>query len=154
MIHKESLIYCDEKMEEMIVRLSNRTGKAEDWPAKYGSTYENDVFSLHPYCWCYDKDCPWCAYCTCPPRYFVGDQEVMFDEKWNEERTVIYDRTCDFCVNKGMPLPNFHYKPLDLRVWWYKYIGRDMQQNIAVPDLNKVLNHCLESIRKVGNHDE
>lgn len=27
----------------------------------YGVTYENDVFAMHPYCWCDKDDCPWCA---------------------------------------------------------------------------------------------
>jgi len=26
----------------------------------YGITYENDVFMMHPYCWCEEENCPWC----------------------------------------------------------------------------------------------
>ena len=27
----------------------------------YGVEYENEVFMLHPYCWCDQDDCPWCG---------------------------------------------------------------------------------------------
>lgn len=25
----------------------------------YGCEYENDVFMMHPFCWCESPDCPW-----------------------------------------------------------------------------------------------
>jgi hypothetical protein len=27
----------------------------------YGINYENDVFMMHPYCWCEQDDCKWCS---------------------------------------------------------------------------------------------
>ena len=43
---------CDLTGESGIGGLGGRYG--------YGIEYENDVFMMHPYCWC-DKDgCPWC----------------------------------------------------------------------------------------------
>lgn len=27
----------------------------------YGGCWENDVFMMHPYCWCEKDDCPWCG---------------------------------------------------------------------------------------------
>ncbi len=26
----------------------------------YGVDYENNVFMMHPFCWCYEEDCKWC----------------------------------------------------------------------------------------------
>jgi hypothetical protein len=28
----------------------------------YGVNFENDVFMMHPYCWCDYDDCKWCAH--------------------------------------------------------------------------------------------
>jgi hypothetical protein len=49
----------------------------------YGAYFENDVFMMHPYCWCEKDDCPWCAGCECPDsafHYFTDGQEVDLDE--------------------------------------------------------------------------
>lgn len=27
----------------------------------YGARYENEVFLMHPYCWCDDDSCDWCG---------------------------------------------------------------------------------------------
>ena len=32
----------------------------------YGAYFENDIFMMHPFCWCEQDDCPWCMGCTCP----------------------------------------------------------------------------------------
>lgn len=29
----------------------------------YGSDFENEVFMMHPYCWCDQEECPWCGGC-------------------------------------------------------------------------------------------
>lgn len=57
----------------------------------------------------------------------------------NKRRTSRHDPECDFCKGVGVatkhggeprrPAPNFWYKPTDFKVWWYKYIGRDMETN-------------------------
>jgi len=49
---------------------------------------------------------------------------------------------CNWCSGDA---PNFHYKPLDFRVTWYKYIGRGMQYNkeISVEDCAKMLQDCI-----------
>lgn len=28
----------------------------------YGAKLDNDVFMMHPYCWCEHEGCQWCAY--------------------------------------------------------------------------------------------
>jgi hypothetical protein len=55
------------------------------------------------------------------------------DREWKDR----YDAcACDwhqgrgaFRFGKAADAPNFWHKPTDLRVWWYKYIGRDMKTN-------------------------
>lgn len=49
----------------------------------YGAHWENDVFLMHPFCWCEKDDCPWCFSCDCPEtahHYLVDDREVSFSE--------------------------------------------------------------------------
>ena len=49
----------------------------------YGQDFSNDVFMMHPFCWCEQDDCEWCAGCDCPDvawHYFVDDEEVTYDE--------------------------------------------------------------------------
>jgi hypothetical protein len=29
----------------------------------YGARYDCDVFAMHPYCWCDERECPWCGGC-------------------------------------------------------------------------------------------
>lgn len=45
--------------------------------------------------------------------------------------------------------PNFWHKKSGLKVWWYKWIGRDMETNSAEGvDLQAVFSECLASLRK------
>ena len=98
-------------LEAGLRRIAKACGNADEWPEKYGAVFENDIFMMHPFCWCDREDCPWCR----------------------EEN----------------PAPNFHYKPTGLKVWWYKYIGRDMEHENPPGDdtaVAKVVAHCLESL--------
>jgi hypothetical protein len=48
----------------------------------YGTTFENDTFMIHPFCWCDQPDCAWCAKCSCADsdfHYFIDDVEVDYD---------------------------------------------------------------------------
>lgn len=172
----------DSALDSMLRRIaiaasSNPEG---EWAEKYGTKFENDVFMMHPFCWCEKDDCPWCAGCECPPEavhYFVDDLEVNYEEwrdffereagKWdgredtwpewdrkadaaNARRSTRHDLLCDFCKQGGKPAPNFHYKPADFRVWWYKYIGRDVESNrdLNTTELKEIELDCLISLRR------
>jgi hypothetical protein len=78
-----------------------------EWADKYGTTVDNCVFSMNPYCWCESEDCKWC-----------GEENA----------------------------PQFHYKPLDFKVWWYKYIGRgmDFNKDISIDECAKMLKDCID----------
>lgn len=69
---------------------------------------------------------------------------------------------CDFCAGRGVfatkgaepgrGAPNFWHKPSGLKVWWYKYIGRDMETNRPFTDeeLIRIQNECIESLKRKG----
>lgn len=54
---------------------------------------------------------------------------------------------CAWCDGSGTP--NFHYKPTDLKIWWYKYIlrGGEINQEITVEQLYEIVNLCIGSIK-------
>lgn len=52
---------------------------------------------------------------------------------------------CPWC-RENDKAPNFHYKPLDFKVWWYKYIGRDMEMTgdlLTLKQFEKMKADCL-----------
>ena len=51
---------------------------------------------------------------------------------------------CPWC-RENDKAPNFHYKPLGLKVWWYKYIGRDMEMtgDLTPEQFEKMKADCL-----------
>jgi len=54
-----------------------------EWAEKYGTEFENDIFLMHPFCWCDEPTCPWCAWCQCPAsayHYIVDGREVTAEE--------------------------------------------------------------------------
>jgi hypothetical protein len=71
----------------------------------YGVEYENDTFMMHPFCWCEQDDCKWCA----------------------------------------KNAPNFHYKPTDAKIWWYKWIGRSEEMKGKLP--KDWLDICKKSVQ-------
>ena len=51
---------------------------------------------------------------------------------------------CLWCGEESTP--NFWYKPLDFKVWWYKYIGRGMEINkeLTAIQLATMVIDCLK----------
>ena len=83
----------------------------------YGGHWDDDVFMMHPFCWCEREDCQWCNF------------------------------------DSGHGAPNFWHKASGMRVWWYKWIGRDMEVANLPADLSPILAECLASLTK-GHPDE
>lgn len=94
----------DPPLEKFLRRVALKFAKPDEWADKYGTEFENEVFMMHPYCWCWRAGCPWCA-------------EDTNDRIMNQKNT------------EGKSAPNFHHKPSGFKVWWYKYIGRGMDQS-------------------------
>lgn len=82
-----------------------------DWAGKYGTHYNDEKVRITPFCWCEKNDCPYCAW------YEWTDNipENVLSETWFDTEKI--------------SSPNFWYKPLDYKVWWYKYIWRGVNTN-------------------------
>lgn len=79
----------------------------------------------------------------------------------NRRRSERHDPVCDHCLGKGIwgpfqtshgtipgkRAPLFWHKPSGLRVWWYKYIGRDMEvHNPSNVDPVAIINQCGDAL--------
>lgn len=58
------------------------------------------------------------------------------------------EENCPYCWDEeehGPQKPNFHYKPTDFHVSWYKYIGRGMVTNraLSIEEGSRILADCL-----------
>lgn len=128
----------------------------------YGADYENDVFAMHPYCWCERADCEWCRACECDYEYEYfgpGGEEITEDEwfwtelkdysnygDWFNSMELVGKDECANCALGIEPKPNFLYKPTGAAVYWYKYIGRGMEVDGDVP--HDFWSKCIESIKE------
>lgn len=45
-------------------------------------------------------------------------------------------------------LPNFHYKPLDIKISWYKFVGRGMNSNLSESPENwsEIIQECAQMV--------
>lgn len=127
----------------------------------YGAYFENDVFMMHPYCWCEQDDCPWCIGCECGDearRYLIkgpGEYIEVAWEAWRDaydperpdtrKSELVPEKACDLCNGVIEPAPNFLHKPSGSKVSWYKYIGRSMEVELQA-DWRDVLGDCVASL--------
>lgn len=193
----------DDLLDTILRKIAMANGDEEhNWVSKYGVDIDNDIFMMHPYCWCEQGDCVWCGGCRCPQtafHYLIDGKEVTYQEwndfyinferdwykvrgyknppkthkdlgwkeninEWlygetggllaNSHRETKHDLICDYCKGVGIfatngsepgkGAPNFWYKPTNFKVWWYKFIGRDMETNrsITEKELQEILTAC------------
>jgi len=120
----------------------------------YGAEFENDVFMLHPFCWCEREECEWCVGCSCREEQWkhfdASGREIGLDSYYElsrEERGVdtFVGERCAYCRGEFVGAPNFLHKRSGSRVKWYKYIGRDMEVDLKIA-WNVVLQECLTSL--------
>lgn len=95
----------------------------------YGAFFENDVFMMHPFCWCERDDCLWCLGCECE---YTDDWQTLVKQ-------------CRKCSGEIEPAPNFLHKPSGTKVHWYKYIGRSMEVDLK-GDWSKAFGECIASL--------
>lgn len=185
----------DTAMREIAVRASS--DPEGEWAEKYGTTFENDEFMMHSYCWCEREECRWCSddACGCEhrePWYEWDGERITWDEiqsklpphpfPWTtgahgtpeyDAAAAVFDAAMRYrdehivqwwparvhtCEPRGMmtdralghdwlpqqSAPNFWHKPSGFKVWWYKYIGRDMETHGEPPA--DLLERCLRSL--------
>jgi len=123
----------------------------------YGAYFENDTFMMHPYCWCEQDDCAWCAGCTCPEaayRHFLADGTEVSGEAFYDAGGFRHDGArvdkvselaCTYCRGERERSPNFLHKPTGTRVEWYKYIGRGMEVDLR-GDWLWIFADCIRSL--------
>lgn len=101
----------------------NYEGKDEDVKKRLDEVgdFENDIFSIKPFCWC--------EYC---------DGGVELNK--NLEPCPRYDK------------PNFHYKPTDFKLDWYKYPlrGNSCNKEMNPEAWMRMLSHCADSFFDIG----
>jgi len=103
---------------------------------------------------------------TRPPRLIGGVANPEY-KKWmeraaelNRRRSYEHTPVCPFCLGTGvgagkgaepgMPAPNFWHKRSNMKVWWYKYIGRGMKVRhlpLETGAWEEILAECLRNIR-------
>jgi len=90
----------------------------------------------------------------------IADHHKEYDGQWATKYGVHVDNEqfmmhpfcwceredCSWCREED-PLPNFHYKLLDFRVNWYKYIGRSMSYNkeLNAHECAEMLKNCIKT---------
>ena len=85
---------------------------------------------------------------------------VLSDE-FNKRRRVEETPSCDYCKgtgifgdNYGEPgkgAPNFYHKKTGLKIWWYKWIGCDMEFTNIQHAIKETFGECITSIQKLRN---
>jgi len=123
----------------------------------YGTRFENDVFGMHPYCWCERSDCPWCAVCRCEGvdyEYRIDGWSTDFERFMAtggfggdglREAIAVGEHRCEFVRNNRLIAPNFWHKPSRSWVRWYKYIGRSQEFELNI-SWEVILTECLASV--------
>lgn len=114
-------------------------------------TFDTPVFALRPYYW---------GECTCsygPAEYAwedahshtaacagMGACDCGYEAAWRE-----FIAVHDHAPDCALVLPNFHYKPEDYRLSWYKYPLRDAyaSHNLTPAQFETLVDACLASLR-------
>lgn len=66
-----------------------------------------------------------------------------------EPRGMMADRPEGLSYKPSQSAPNFWHKPSGLKVWWYKYIGRDQEVvGPATPDISNIFAECLKDVQE------
>jgi hypothetical protein len=84
-------------------------------------THDNWTVKSHPYCMCENLTCPYCTVHFTPQDMEVSAHKMLTLEP--------HFRELGFVENEGAP-NLWIYNPdlnVDVRIWWYKYLGRAMQ---------------------------
>ena len=110
----------DSLLDTILRKIGKKFESDGGWGDKYGSEVDGEIFMMHPFCWREQDNCAWCG----------GEIVPELMKGFSDD-------------NRGAP--NFWYKPLDFKVWWYKYIGRGVETNkeLKESELDEILNKCM-----------
>ena len=105
-------------LTDKLSRLGLQTSDGLGGPTGYGTYFENEVFGMHPYCWCDQNDCAWCAGCTCDDGVYSFYSKEGIEVSLENYLTNISDNyllkdeklICDYCKGVVVVAPNFWHK--------------------------------------------
>lgn len=117
----------DTMLDSFLRQFAEKHQEEGEWAEKYGTDLETEKVIMHRYCWCEKETCPYCF--------------DLHEEKVTQELKEKYG------MEDNRTAPNFWYKPLDFKVWWYKYIGRSVEVNkqLSDDDFKKMVDDCMSS---------
>lgn len=103
------------------------------------------ILRTHPFCWCERGSCPWCS----------GHLDT---DDWDRSAHALLGRAADDWAEagfvQGQGAPNLWYRDtdqgVDIRLWWYKYIGRGMEKAgkgplLDLPTLARTIRPMVEA---------
>lgn len=76
--------------------------------------------------------------------YYESDVFMMHPFCWCDKEDCKWCDADEHGVSGDDGAPNFHYKPTDCKIWWYKYIGRSQEKKGKLP--SNWLKECLKDI--------
>lgn len=135
-------------LSETIIRglQSERDGGGLGGRFGYGANFENEVFMMHPFCWCEQPDCLWCM-------IWLSNQTGCSEDESRAHRDnhirLIREKYGDWCADQHSGAPHFWHKPSGFQVRWYKWIGRDMEvsdERINGLQWGQIMLQCFESL--------
>ncbi len=104
------------------------TEKLEKYCDDYGR-FKNNIFEMSAYWW---------GDCTCGAE--PGSVEMYSGPKAHKKDCMVY-------------ICNFHFKPTNIKIDWYKYPFRSMTANreFTKDELRDAIRNCEESLKEVGD---
>lgn len=118
----------DTMLDTFLRQFAEKHKEEGEWALKYGTDFDSDKIVMKRFCWCEKETCPYCFDLE------AGKVTQELKEKYGME--------------DNKTAPNFWYKPLDFKVWWYKYIGRSVEVNkqLSDDDFKKMVDDCMSSV--------
>lgn len=121
----------DTMLDTFLRLFSRKYQKEGEWAERYGTHFESDKVVMRPYCWCEKETCPYC---------FDLEGGIVTEELKSK-----------YGMEDNRTAPNFWYKPLDFKVWWYKYMGRSVKVNkrLSEEEFKKMFDDCIVTSRRL-----
>lgn len=127
----EDLVYIPRRIgfEDELIRLVKVIYGDDSDARDLIGEYIYDIFEMRSFLWDCDEDC---------------DE----DDEGNKD----YSK-CK--LNGWCAKPNFHYKPTDLQITWYKYPLRSAScnQKLNLNEFTRVIDHCIDAYKETEDED-
>lgn len=51
----------EDRLTHFLRALAHKHRREDEWAEKYGTQHDDGTWSMHPFCWCEEKECQWCS---------------------------------------------------------------------------------------------